>query len=80
MGGVQEPLFDKALLVGREARNFNIAHAGRSQHRSCAKNTKNLFVNREGNRLKRKLLVTSAILKKPSPLSWRSLDQKLGSS
>jgi hypothetical protein len=80
MGGVQEPRFDKALLVGREARNFNIAHAGRSGYRSYTKNTKKMYANREGNPLKRKLLVTSGILQKPSPFSWRSLYQKLGFS
>jgi len=61
----------KLYWRGREARNFTIAHAGRSQHRSCANNTKKLCGKPNRNWLKRKPLVTSAFLEKPPPLSWR---------
>lgn len=61
----------KLYWRGREARNFTIAHAGRSQHRSCANNTKKLCGKPNCNWLKRKPLVTNAIPGKPPPFSWR---------
>jgi hypothetical protein len=65
MGGVQEPLFEKLYWTDWEARNFNIAHAGRSQHGSCAKSSKKYVGKANCNSLKRKALAPSANSEKP---------------
>jgi len=61
----------KLCWRGREARNFTIAQAGRSQHRSCAKKYEIIMDIPHCNRLKRKPLVTSAISGKTPFCSWR---------
>jgi hypothetical protein len=60
----------KLYRRGGEARNFTIAQAGRSQHRSCAKKYENTMDIPHCNRLKRKPLVTNAIREKPPACSW----------
>src|SRR5580700_10436614 len=50
----------KLYWTSWEARKINIAHAGRSQHRSCAKNPKKYVGKPNCKTLKRKPLAPSA--------------------
>jgi hypothetical protein len=71
MGGVQEPLFYKALLEGQGSPKFQYSASGTLTTQELRKKYEKNMDIPHCNRLKRKPLVTNAILKKLPPISWR---------